>query len=118
MRRAPTSTLLRGVLLGLLVAGVSIGVLAMHQVPHTVSLAQQHHCAPHGDAPGPADPVTHMCAGVIVVVAGLGALALVALVRREPVVLPRPSLLRWHRRLSGRAPPVRLKLAELCVLRL
>ncbi|WP_143261359.1 hypothetical protein [Allokutzneria sp. NRRL B-24872] len=110
MRRAPMSTLL----LGLLVAGLSFSVLAMHQVPHAVSVVQQHHC----DGGSPADPVTHMCAGLVVVVAALGALSLVALLRREPVVLARPSLLRWLRRLSGRAPPVRLKLAELCVLRL
>ncbi|SDN01221.1 hypothetical protein SAMN04489726_4455 [Allokutzneria albata] len=105
-------------LLGLLVAGLSSGVLAMHQIPHAVSVAQHQHSPQHGDDHGPADPVTHMCAGLIVVVAGLGALALVALVRREPVVLPRPSVLRWLRRLTGRAPPLRLTLAELCVLRL
>ena len=112
------STLLRGVLLGLLVAGVCFGVLAMHQVPHAVSVAQQHHSPQHGDDQGPADPVTHMCAGLIVVVAGLGALALVALVRRESTAFPRPALFRWLRCLAERAPPLRLTLAELCVLRL
>ena len=117
MRRAPTSTLLRGVLLGLLVAGVYFGVLAMHQAPSAVSVAEQQYSS-HGDDPGPDDPLAHMCAGLIVVLTRLGALALVALVRRESTAFPRPALFRWLRCLAERAPPLRLTLAELCVLRL
>ncbi|MFB9905825.1 hypothetical protein [Allokutzneria oryzae] len=124
MRRAPTRTLLSGAMLGLLVVGVSLGVLAMHQVPHapdTVSVAQQHeghHGPSQEDGPAHGDTMTHMCVGLIVVITGLVGLALVALVRREHEGLPRPSALRWLRSLPSRAPPLRLTLSELCVLRL